>query len=136
MKEKRPLGITDAERLSFYLRINVPVSNEQIGPAVVIEIKKLCAKPEERNADRADSRCACNICELTIVIVMVEIVGIVGEIRFHNVGPAIAIIVSSIDAHARLFSPVGTVSHARFGADLRESAFAVIVVKQAGRGIV
>jgi hypothetical protein len=67
---------------------------------------------------------------------MVEIVGVVGEIRLHDVRPAVAIVVGSIDAHAGLLAPVGTVSYTRFGADLRESALAAVVVKQAGRGIV
>ena len=70
------------------------------------------------------------------MIVVIQVVGIVGEIGFDDIGPAVVIVVGGVDAHAGLLASVGAVGDARFRAHFGETAFAVVVVKQAGRRVV
>jgi len=136
VKQKRLLGVAYAERLPFHLRIHVAVGDENVGPAVVVVIEKLHAKTQIGIADGAHARRARKVGELAIAIVVIEIVVIVGKVVLRDVRPAIAIIVGRVDAHAGLFSPVGTVGHACLGTDLAESTLAVVVIEQARRRVV
>ena len=70
------------------------------------------------------------------MIVVIEVVVVVGKISLHNVGPAVAIVVGRVNAHASLLASVGTVSYASLDADFGESTLAVIVIEQARRRIV
>src|SRR4030088_3118700 len=109
MKQKRPLGVADTERLSFHLRIDVTIRNENVRPPVVVVVEKLRAKTEIWIADSTNPGRTGQVGELAIVIVVIEVVGIVGKIGLHNVGPAVAIVIGRVNAHASLFAPVGTV---------------------------
>ena len=136
MKQKRPLGVAHTERLPFHLRIDVTIRNENVGPAVVVVVEKLRAKTQIGIADGTNPRRAGQVGELAIVIVVVEVVVIVGKISLHNVRPSVAIVIGRVNAHAGLFSSVGTVGHARLGADFGESTVAVVVIEQARRRVV
>ena len=136
VKQKRLLGVAYAERLPFHLRIHVAVGDENVGPAVIVVIEELHAKTQIGIADGAHARRARKVGELAIAIVVIEIVVIVGKVVLRDVGPAIAIIVGRVDAHAGLFSPVGTVGHACLGTDLGESTLAIVVIEQARRRVV
>src|SRR5258708_39356985 len=114
----------------------MPVGDENVRPAVVVEIEKFNSKTEEGYADRAEAATSLEIGKLAVVIIVVEIVGIVGEIGFYDVRPAVMIVVGGVDAHAGLLTAIRTVSHTCFGAHLCEVAFAVVVVEQARRGVV
>ena len=67
---------------------------------------------------------------------MVEIVRIVGEVGFYNVGPAVAIVVRAVDSHPGLLVSIGAVGNADLGTHFSESTFAVVPIQQAGRGII
>src|ERR1700730_5939528 len=136
VKQKRPLGVAHTEGLSFHLWIHVTIRDENVGPSVVVVVEKLRAKTEIWIADRSDPRRAGEVAEFSIGIVVIKVVGIVGKISLHNVGPAVAIVVGRINAHAGLFASVGTVGHACLGADFGKSTFAVIVIEQARRRVV
>src|SRR6266480_4771667 len=109
------------------------VGDQDVLPAVVIEIKKFNAEGEIRDANWAEACRAGEIGELAVVIVVVEVVAVVGEIRLNDVGPAIVVVVGGVNAHAGLLFAVGAVAGASFNANLSESTFAVVVVKHAGR---
>src|ERR1700720_3134869 len=73
-EQKGPLGIGHTKRVLVHLRIHMPVGDENVLPAIVVEIEKLYSKPEERHADRAEAGASREISELTGVIVVVEVV--------------------------------------------------------------
>ena len=112
------------------------VGDEDVFPSVVIEIEEFRAEPQEGNADGTNSRGPSHVGELAVVVIVVEIVSIVRKIGFDDVRPPVIVIVSGIDAHAGLFTAVRTVSHSSLGAHFTKTAFAVVVVKQAGGRIV
>src|ERR1700730_4130283 len=130
VKQKRPLSVAHTERLSFHLWIHVTIRDENVGPSVVVIVKKLRAKTEIWIADGTNPCRARQVGELAIVIVVVEVVGIVRKIGLHNIGPSVAIVVGRVHTHASLFASVGTVGHASLGADFGESTLAVVVIEQ------
>src|ERR1035438_5216140 len=136
MKKQRPLRVGHAERMLVDLRIHVAVRDEDILPAVVIKVEELHAKSQKRNADGAEIRGASEISKVPVVVVVKQVVAVVGEISFRNVGPAVVIVVGGIDAHARLLASIAAVSDASFGPNFGESAFAVAVVEHAGSGVI
>src|SRR5262249_52956509 len=56
IKQKRSFGISNPQRMLVHLRIDVPVSNKNILPAIVVEIKKLDPEGKKRNTDRPKIR--------------------------------------------------------------------------------
>src|SRR5205823_391430 len=70
------------------------------------------------------------------MVVVIEIVAVVGKVGLDDVGPAIVVVISGVDAHSGLLASVGAVRHARLRAHFVESAVAVVVIKQAWRRIV
>src|SRR5258708_8040985 len=136
VKQKRPLGIANTERLSFHLRIDVTIRYENVGPAVVVVVEKLRAKTEIWIADGSDPRRTCHVGELAVVVVVGELWWVVGKISLHYVRPSVAIVIGRGNANASLFASVGTVGHASLGADFGESTGAVVVIEQARRRVV
>src|SRR5215831_17245856 len=132
MEEEGPLGVRNAKRMSIDLRIDVTIGNPNIRPAIVVEIEKLGAKTKERDAYRSNIRRTCQVGELAMVIVVVEVVGIVGEIGLEDVRPSIAIIVGGVDPHASLLAAIGAIRDTSFGAYFLESAFAIVMVEKTG----
>src|SRR5436190_5779125 len=118
------------------LRVDVTIGDENVFPAVVVEVEKLYAKGEMRNADWPKVRRAGKVSKLAVVIVVVKVVAVVGKIRFNDVGPAVVVIIRRVNAHASLLFAVGAVGGAGLGTNFRESALAVVVVKHARGGIV
>ena len=112
------------------------IRNENVGPSIVVVVEKLRAETQIGNADGSNPRSACQVGELAIVIVVIEVVGIVRKISLHNVGPSVAIVIGRVNAHASLFAAVGAVGHPRLGADFGESTVTVVVIEQARRRIV
>src|SRR5262249_5547043 len=133
IKQKRSFGISNPQRMLVHLRIDVPVSNKNILPAIVVEIKKLDPEGKKRNTDRPKIRGASHVSKLAVPIVVVEIVAVIGKIRFHDVWPAVVVIVGGIHTHSGLLFAIGAIGCSGLGAHLGESALTVVVVEQAGR---
>src|SRR6266536_1263240 len=109
------------------------VGDEDVFPAIVVEVEKFNAEGEERNADRAEVCGPRHVGEFAVVIVVVEVVAVVGEISLDDVGPAVIVVVGGVNAHASLLFAIGAVGGASLGTNFRESALAIIVVQHAGR---
>ena len=69
------------------------IGDEDIRPSVIVEIYKLRAEAQGRNANWPKSRRPGHIRELVAVIVVIEVIGIVGEVRLHDVRPAVVIVI-------------------------------------------
>src|SRR5438067_10404896 len=118
------------------LRIDVAIGDENVRPSVIVEIYKLRAEAEERNAYRSKTPRPGHIGEFAAVVVMVEIIGIIGKVRLDNVRPAIVIVICRIDTHAGLLASVGAVCDTRLGSNFCEDTFAIVMVEQRRRRIV
>ena len=76
-----------------------------------------------------------HVAESAVAVVVVEIAGIVGEIGFENVEPAIAVVVTDGDAHSGLLVAIFAVSASGHDGDVGESAVVVVAEQDAGLGI-
>src|SRR6185369_159705 len=112
VKQKWPLRIGHSKRVSIHLRIDMSVGDKEVSPPVIIEVEELNTETQEGNAYRAEAGRSSNIGELTIVVIVIEIVRVVGEVGLDDVRPRVMIVVGRINAHARLFAPIRTVRDA------------------------
>src|SRR6266567_2098065 len=123
-----------AEMLAIHFRVDVAVDEEQIGPAVVVEIEKRDAPAEVLRVE-PESRGEGFVVERAVAIVAVERGGIVGEIGFEQVEFAVAVIVGNGRAHAGLLAPVVVESGAGDDGNVGERAVVIVVVKNAGGAV-
>src|SRR5690242_2093673 len=113
--------------MTVNLRIYMSVSHKYIHPAIVVVVEKLHAKPKKRNADRPKSGGPGLVGEAAIVVVVVEVVGIVGKVGFHQVRPAVIVVIGAVHPHAGLGQAVSAESDSGLHSYLREPSFAVVV---------
>ena len=123
-----------AEMLAIYFRVDVAVDEEQIRPAVVVEIEKRDAPAEVLRVE-PESRGKGFIVEGAVAIVVVERGGIVGEIGFEQIEFAVTVVVGNGRAHAGLLAPVVVESGAGDDGNVAERAVVIVVVKNAGRAV-
>src|ERR1700730_87237 len=107
------------------------IGDENIFPAIIIEIQKLHPEAEKGHANGTETRAPLEIGELAVVIVMVEVVGVIREVSLYYVRPTVVIVIGGVDPHPGLLTPVPAISDAGFCTHLGETAFAVVVVEQA-----
>src|SRR5689334_2118703 len=110
------------------------IHQEQVRPAVVIEIKKHCTPPEILRVG-AETGGKSHVRKRAVSVVVVESGGVVGKVRFENVRTSIAIVVGNGGAHARLFAPVLIEGNSAEDGCIGKSAVTVIVVKNAGSAV-
>src|SRR5216683_2966269 len=123
-----------AEMLAIHFRVDVAVGEEQIGPAVVVEIEKRDAPAEVLRVE-PESRGKGFVVEGAVAIVAVERGGIVGEIGFEQIEFAVAVVVGNGRAHAGLLAPVVVESGAGDDGNVGERAVVIVVVKNAGGAV-
>src|SRR6266849_6624216 len=123
-----------AEVLAVHFGVDVTVGQEQIGPAVVVNIEKHDA-PAKILRVQAETGGESFVVERGVAIVVVESRGIVGKICLEQIEPAIAIVVRDGGAHAGLLAPVIIKRRARNNGDVRESAVVIVMVENAGGAV-
>src|SRR5690242_2031074 len=136
MKKEVALSIGNAKRMSVHLRIHMPIRHEYVYPAIVVVVEEFHAKAKKRNADRPEPGGSGLIREAAVVVVVVEVVGIVGKVSFHQVRPAVIVVIGAVHPHAGLGQAISAESHSSLHSYFRKPSFAVVVVKAAGAGIV
>src|SRR5260370_26452473 len=123
-----------AEMLAIHFRVDVAVRQEQIGPAVVVEIEKRDAPAKVLRVE-PESRGKGFIVERAVAIVVVERGGIVGEISFEQIDFAVAGEVGRGRAHTRRLAQSVVESGAGDDGNVGERAVVIVVVKNAGGGV-
>src|ERR1035438_507759 len=115
-------------------RVDVTVCHENVGPAVVVDVEEE-SPPSQELGILAKSGGRCDIRKCSVVIVAIKRRRVVGEIRFDDVEPSVAIVVDRIGAHAGLLAASVVEGYASLHGGFGEGAIAVVVKEQAGRGI-
>ena len=129
------LGVAGFGLQLLDFRIDVAVADQNVGPAVVVEIEEAAA-PAEKLRVRAEAGGEGGVFEGAAAEIVIERRSVAGEIGFHEVEIAIEIIIGGGNAHARLRFAVGTEGAAGFDGDVLESSVLLVVVERAGGGIV
>ena len=63
---------------------------------------------------------------------MIEVAGVVGEVGFENIEPAVAIVITDCHAHAGLLVAIFAVGASGDDRDIGESAVVIVVEQNAG----
>src|SRR3954470_21253083 len=90
--------------ISRQLRIDVPVHNQQIDPAIVVIVKEFCAPADQRKTYGSHLRRIRHVREGTLAIIVIERVVIVIEVCNEEIELAIMIKITESDSHASLLT--------------------------------
>src|SRR5580692_8892761 len=112
----------------------MPVDLHQIGPAVVVVIDE-SAPPGYVAAIDAHPRGKRHIDKSPVAVVVVEIAGIVGKVRFEDVKPSVTVIIGDSHAHAGLLVSVLAIGAARSYSNVGECPIVIVAEKNAGLGV-
>ena len=129
MKEEWALRIRHSEPVLVHLWIYVTIRDEDVGPPIVVNVKEFQAEPEERDADGPEIGQTGKICKFSVAIIMKQVIGVVREIGFSNVGPPVVVVITGVDSHPRLFPTIAAVCDAGPRSNFAKSAFAVAFVQ-------
>src|SRR5439155_1759819 len=118
--------------------INVTVANEDVGPAVIVHVKKTAA-PAEILRVLAETALIGGVLEIRAAEIVVKRRRVAGEIRFDQVEIAVEIVIGGRDAHAGLRLAVGAESATSFDGDVvgdeKIEAAVAIVVDESAAGV-
>src|SRR5207302_1856989 len=105
-------------------------------PSVVVVVEESDSKPKKGHTDGGETRGTAEIVEGPVAVVVIEVVRVVGKICYHQVQPAVVVVIAKIHTHAGLLASVSAEGdsggHAHFG----ESPIPVVVVEKTGGRIV
>src|SRR6202140_4125805 len=119
----------------FDLGINVAIANQDVGPAVVIEVEKSAA-PSQILRVHAQSTGESCVVEIGSAAIVVKRRRVSGEVSFHDVEIAVEIVIAGGDAHASLGLAVGAQGATRLDGNVFELSVLLILVEGAGSRVV
>ena len=115
------------------LRVDVAVREQDVRPAVVVEVEEVDAEAEVLPV-HAEAGAQARLLE-GAAVVAVERRHLLGEVRPDDVQPAVAVVVADADAHARERGAFCVEGAAGGNPDLAEGPVLVVAVEQARRGV-
>src|SRR5437868_11058902 len=125
-----PLRVSRFRLELLDLRIDMPVANQDVRPAIVIHVKK-SATPAKELGVRSQTRSKGRVLEAGAALVTIERRRIAGEVCFHDVEVAVHIVISSRNPHPRLRLAVGAERATRFNRDILKFAVLLVLIKRA-----
>src|SRR5271169_4788342 len=123
-----------AEAVVINLRVDVSVDLNDVWPAIVVVVDKATAPRYIAIVD-ADAGGEGDIAEGSVAVVVVQVAGVIGEVGFEDVEPAVAVVVGHGDTHSGLLVPVFTIGAAGHYGDIGEGAVMVVLEENAGFGV-
>ena len=133
--QQLPLRISSFSRQLFDLGVDVPIADQDVGPAVVIKIKKAAA-PSKILRMFAQAAVKGGVLKCGASQIVIEGRSIASKIRFDNVKIAVKIVIGGRYAHSSLRFAIGTERTASFHRDVGKFSVFTILIESAGRGIV
>src|SRR5437867_10022437 len=118
-----------------HLRINVAIADENIGPAIVVEIDEARA-PTAKACISAQSRLKGCVLEDHFTQVPIEAGSVAGEIRLHDIEVTIAVKIDRRAAHPGLRLAVRAIGDPRFDGNIREGPIVIVFVHCRGGRVV
>src|SRR5450432_3039019 len=118
------VGLTDSVPLN--LRVDMPVDLHDVLPAIVIDVNEPTA-PRNILIVNADTRRERNITKGSVAVVVIEVAGVVREVRLEDVEPPVAVVVRYSHTHTRLFVAVLAIGATRNYCNIGEGAVVIVV---------
>src|SRR5262249_14106549 len=128
------LSITAIRFQSVDGGIDVAINDQDVFPAVVIEIDEADA-PTEKSCVDTQSRAVAHISEKALPVVLVKRRYVIGKVGLDDVKKSVVIEVGCGGAHASLLLSILIESRAGGYPDIRERAVAIVAEQDARSGI-
>src|SRR5206468_11777896 len=112
------------------LRVNVSIHLKDVLPAIIVIINKR-ASPCDIAVVDSNTGSERNVRESPIAIVVVQVAGVVSEVGFENVEPAVAVVVGDSDTHPGLLMAAIAVGATSHYSDISESAVMIVLEENA-----
>src|SRR4030095_16904042 len=132
--ENAALFVGDMQLAARQLSVDMAIGDENVLPAVVVEIKKADAETEIFAVDTQTGRQA-GILKRAVTIIAVQGRDLIGKICADDIEPAVAIVVADPHSHAAQGNSVFVKGASGRYRNLAEGAVTIVVIKQAWRGI-
>src|SRR5580704_3696676 len=129
------LGITRFGVELFDIGINVAVADQNIGPAIVVEIQESAA-PSQKLRVRAQPRGKRGVLEVARALIVVERRGVTGEIGLHQIQVSIQIVIRRGNPHPGLRLAVRAQGTPGFDGDVFERSILLVVIESAGSRVI
>ena len=130
------LAIAGPLRDLVHLRIDMPVDQEDVLPAVVRKIDKGIAPSDVPTGGACDARNSRGLGKIHVPVVAIESAVFVIEVRNEKRHASGVQIIAERDAHVGLGRSVGVERHARSKADVGEFATAIALIQVIGLAVV
>src|SRR5439155_18327408 len=114
--------------------IDMPVGQKDVQPTVVLNVHK-AASPAQVARVLAQTGRQCGVDEIPISGARVKAGGVVREVGFEDVEPAVGVVVAGGSAHAGLFLAVFVVGATGLHGNVGEGAILVVAEQKTGCGI-
>ena len=135
-EEHGGLTIFDAGPCGVDLRVDVSVDEEEIDPAVVVEVDEGVAPADEGASGRCDVGCGGDVGEAVVAIVAEEGGVLVAEVGDGEGEASGVLVVAEGDAHVGLLESIGVDGDTGGLGDVGEVAWAVGLVEIVGAAVV
>ena len=120
--------------LAIDFRIDVAIHQQQIGPAVIIEIQKH-RPPAEILGVEPETGCGGCVGERAATVIFVKRGCVIRKICFEDVEMAISVVVADGRSHASLLPAIFVESSAGGHRNIRKGPIVVVAIKNAGRAV-
>ena len=128
------LWIRAPQVLLVHFRVDVPIHNQQIGPAIVVEIQK-ASPPSQILSVQAQPRRERHVVKCPIPVVPVKRGGVIRKVGLEYIEPSIPIEVCHANAHSRLLASIFVIGRARADRDIGERPIVIVAKQHAGRAV-
>src|SRR3954463_10155558 len=134
MEKNSRLFIAAAEVLAINLGIYVAIHQQQIRPAVVVDVEEHCS-PSQILRVQPQSSCGSGVGKGPIPVVFIESGGIVGKIRLENIQMPVAVIVRDGRSHPGLLAAILVECGSGGYRHIVERSVMVVAVEDRGRAV-
>src|SRR6266849_8736948 len=125
MIKKAWLPVPAAQVKFVHLRIDMSVGEDEIGPAIIVKVKKHGA-PAQILRVQTKSRGESHIRKDSSTVIAVQGRRVIGEVGLKNIQPSVAVVIRDGSSHARLLAPIFVERHSSHDSNIGESAIAIV----------
>ena len=104
------------------------VADQNVGPAVIVEIEKPAAPAQELRVC-AQARRECCVFKSGLAKIVIERRGVSREVGFHQVEVSVQIVIGGRNPHPRLRLAIGAQRTTRFQRDVHKFSVLLILIK-------
>src|SRR5438128_4358940 len=114
----------------------VALSYQQILRSIVVVVKKSDSPSRVGQRYLSNSKDLAGVGERAVAVVLIESVALIRQVGYHNVRPAIVIVVGEVHAHTGISSAINVYCNFGGKADFFESAIPLVVIEELDHGVV